>query len=201
VSPFRVGPTDRSRFRRRILTATIAFGVLAASCRSGEARRDTTSVAAVPAGTRPESFVVTPYGIGPLKAGMTIAEARAAVPSLQLPPNAEKADCDYAKSRDLPDSVLVMIGDGRVARLDVLGGSIKTAEGAGIGDTEERIQKLYGNRLTIAPHKYTDGHYLIVRATDPRDSAFAIVFETDGRKVINYRAGRSPAVHYVEGCS
>lgn len=33
------------------------------------------------------------------------------------------------------------------------------------------------------------------------DGASALVFETDGRKVVAIRAGRVPAAEYLEGCS
>ena len=34
------------------------------------------------------------------------------------------------------------------------------------------------------------------------DSSVArIIFETDGKRVVKYRAGRGPQVEYVEGCS
>ena len=41
------------------------------------------------------------------------------------------------------------------------------------------------------------GHYLTVRT---RDKKFAIVFETDGARVTEIRAGGVPSVEYVEGC-
>ncbi|MGQ0538137.1 MAG: hypothetical protein ACT4R6_04255 [Gemmatimonadaceae bacterium] len=51
------------------------------------------------------------------------------------------------------------------------------------------------------PHKYTGptGHYVIVQTTG--DTLHRLIFETDGSRVVRFRAGRSPAVDYVEGCS
>jgi hypothetical protein len=43
------------------------------------------------------------------------------------------------------------------------------------------------------------GHFL--PEARPPDAAHAIVFETDGRRVVTYRAGRRDAVALVEGCS
>lgn len=70
-----------------------------------------------------------------------------------------------------------------------------------IGDSEERIKSLYPNRVAVSPHKYTDGHYLTVTPAEKADSAYRIIFETDGKKVVHYRAGVRPQVEYVEGCS
>ena len=106
----------------------------------------------------------------------------------------------YATADSLPAGVRVMVEQQRVARIDVFEGAVQTAKGARIGDSEERIKRLYPNQVTVSPHKYTDGHYLTVVPTEAADSAYRIVFETDGRRVLRYRAGTRPQVEYVEGC-
>jgi pyruvate/2-oxoglutarate dehydrogenase complex dihydrolipoamide dehydrogenase (E3) component len=76
---------------------------------------------------------------------------------------------------------------------------VLTEQGAGVGDSEQRISELYG-RVTVQFHKYRpEGRNLIV--TDPADSMLRIIFETDSGRVVRYRAGRRPPVDYVEGCS
>jgi len=95
-----------------------------------------------------------------------------------------------------------MVEQGKISRIDVDSGTaIATAAGARIGDTEERIKSLYPGQVTVQPHKYTDGHYLVVTPADAADKDFRIVFETDGNKVTRYRSGKIPSVQYVEGCS
>jgi hypothetical protein len=54
---------------------------------------------------------------------------------------------------------------------------------------------------THASSTNTDGHYLTVVPTSKADSPYRIIFETDGKRVLNYRAGIRPQVEYVEGCS
>lgn len=132
---------------------------------------------------------------------MTIAEAKAALPSLTIAGDTSHGACAYARSSELPDSVSVLIEGGRVGRVSVTGGKTRTAEGAGIGDSEQRIDSLYPGRVKVTPHKYTAGHYLTVQAADARDTVFAIVFETDSGRVRVFHAGREPQVHYVEGCA
>lgn len=87
-----------------------------------------------------------------------------------------------------------------IERVDVDSAGVLTAEGAGVGDAEANVIALYRGRVSVQPHKYTGprGHYLIVTSTG--DTLHRIVFETDGQRVVNYRAGRRPAVDYVEGC-
>ncbi|HKQ57699.1 MAG TPA: hypothetical protein VJY35_07505 [Candidatus Eisenbacteria bacterium] len=140
-------------------------------------------------------------GFGPVRAGMTLAEAEHALgaPLVLLGPKMEP--CHYVMVQGRP-GIAFMVIDGRIARLDVRPqGTVKTAEGAGIGDTEERIQALYPGRVEVQPHKYVDGHYLIVTPAAPADSSYRMIFETDGKRVTGYRTGRLPEVRWIEGCS
>ncbi len=133
---------------------------------------------------------------------MTLAEANGAIASKQSSMTADTSECEYAAWKNGPPGVGVMIASGIVARVDVNDSAITTANGAKIGDTEDRIRELYGARVTSQPHKYDDrGHYLIIAPLSPADSAFRIVFETDGKTVKTFRAGRRPQVEYIEGCS
>ena len=131
---------------------------------------------------------------------MTVDEARAALGIFEVPPNAQKSGCVYASSPRLPRGVSVMVEDGIVGRIDVDTNAIPTSEGARVGDTEERVLKLYGKRVSVSPHKYTDGHYLTVKSPSA-DTSHLIIFETNKDTVTKYRAGRVPQVRYVEGCS
>ena len=147
------------------------------------------------------SWTVNIRGIGPLQAGMSRPQAAAV---MGVPPaviDSAWTDCDYVGFGDMPEGVSFMVEGGTIARLEVRNGRVATEEGARIGDSEDRIRRLYGSRLTVTPHKYVDGHYLTVKPTKAADSAFRIVFETDGRVVTQYRSGRRPPVEYVEGCS
>lgn len=150
-------------------------------------------------------------GIGPLRVGMTVDEARAAMGGDfrqravdgSEPITDPDAGCGYAQSGRLPAGVGVMLERGRVVRVEVVDSAspVATVEGARIGDTEARIQQLYAGRVTVGPHKYTDGHYLTVRPAQPSDTTHLIVFETDGKVVERFRAGQKPQVEYVEGCA
>jgi hypothetical protein len=145
-------------------------------------------------------------GMGPLRVGMTAAEAEAALGHFRVIPfnpgaPADSMACGYAASERLPAGVKVMMEGARVVRLDVVSGDVATAAGARIGDTEARVQQLYPGRVTVGPHKYTDGHYLTVRPAEASDTTHLIVFETDGRVVLRFRGGQKPQVEYVESCA
>jgi hypothetical protein len=141
-------------------------------------------------------------GLGPIQVGMTLADA-VNMGILNENPNMKK-DCDFvfpAVGAGVPDNVGVRIVRGKVARIDVDTGSVTTEDGAKIGDTEEKIRSIYNGDLQVEPHKYvTGGHYMIVMG-DSASAGKAIVFETNGKVVTNFRAGRLPEVKWVEGCS
>jgi hypothetical protein len=95
-------------------------------------------------------------------------------------------------------SLLFLVEDNRVVRVETKDRRFRTASGIRIGDSERKARKVYGKRLEIRAHKYDDdGHYFIVRSVDRRR---ALVMETDGKTVVFIRAGLVPAVEYVEGC-
>ncbi|MGH7651548.1 MAG: hypothetical protein ACREMS_06860 [Gemmatimonadaceae bacterium] len=142
-------------------------------------------------------MTVTERGIGPIRIGMTVAEAAKAIGGGFAAPKGGTAGCTYAVLTKAPPGLAIMLQDGRVARVDVRSGSIATAAGARIGDSEARIKSLY-RKVVTTPHKYiSGGHYLTVTQSD---SNHYIVFETDGTKVTSYRAGRVPEVDQVESC-
>jgi hypothetical protein len=147
----------------------------------------------------PTQMFVTEYGIGPIRTGMTVAQAAKAVGGGFGPPPGGSSGCGYAVLTKAPEGVAIMIQNGKVVRVEVRSGPIPTSLGARIGNSETRIKSLYAGRVVSTPHKYVpDGHYLTVTPTD--NSANRIVFETDGQQVTEYRAGQLPAVEYVERC-
>ena len=130
---------------------------------------------------------------------MTLDQANAAVGnSLDLPSVLQ--ECDYTRTKNSPAGINFMIEKGRIVRVDIRNNKeVKTAEGAGIGDTEAKVKSLYPGQVTVRPAKYDNGHTLLVTPRNgPADNR--IVFETDGKTVTQFRSGKLPAVEYVEAC-
>lgn len=154
---------------------------------------------AAPAPAPTAAWTVTSSGIGPLRAGMTVAEANKAVGGGFSSPTGADPACSYAKFAQAPNGVAVMLANNKIARVEVRSGTTATADGARIGDSEAKINSLYKGQVTATPHKYiSGGHYLTVTPAD--GSQNGIVFETDGKVVKEYRAGALPAVQLVERC-
>lgn len=194
-----------SRTTQSIVVVIVAC--LWGACTSGGTRTDTIrSDSAAPATsmsmTVPDSaWVVTPHGIGPLRIGMTRGQVEAVLGALvPAPGDSGWRQCAVVSPAGLPGGVRLMVEGGTIARVDVDSERVATAAGARIGDSAGHILDLYTNRVATAPLKYGSGHTLTVTPAEPADTAFRLVFETDGQRVTRYRAGRLPAVAYVEGC-
>jgi hypothetical protein len=140
-------------------------------------------------------------GLGQLQVGMTLTEAVNMGLVNERPDM--KPSCDFvfpAVGAGIPFGVNVMVVKGKIARIDVDTGTVTTEDGVKIGDTEDRVKSVYGDELQIQPHKYIEGgHYMTVKG-DSASAGKAIVFETDGKRVTMFRAGRIPEVEWVEGC-
>jgi hypothetical protein len=146
---------------------------------------------------------------GPFQLGAPLSDALPVLGEAALK-DAEDAtlrlNCDAMSWPFLPDGAwLLVLRDSvevpaQIERVDITKPGVRTAEGAGVGDTEARVLELYRGNVRVEPHKYTGptGHYLVV--TNARDTLHRIIFETDGQRVTRYRAGRRPAVELVEQC-
>lgn len=149
----------------------------------------------------PAPWTVDAEGIGRVRTGVTIAQLAEALGTDVKPVYDYNPSCTHVRPPGLPPGVALMIVDDTVARVEVDSAGILTAEGAGVGDTESSVILLYQGQVEVEPHKYTgpQGHYLVV--SPPNDTLHKIIFETDGERIVRYRAGRLPAVRFVEGCS
>ena len=172
-------------------STSCAFLLLLAltACGRTEPAPAATGGAAVPAA--PAEWRVSEAGVGPIAIGMRGDDLQGKIDTL-----GRVGECVYAKPLERPAGVLVMLVDGTVTRIDVIDSATPTAAGARVGDSEARVKELYP-AARVQPHKYTDGHYLVVDTAPER----RLIFETDGMKVTRFRAGALPSVDWVEGCS
>ncbi|MBD2058000.1 hypothetical protein H6F88_18590 [Oculatella sp. FACHB-28] len=145
---------------------------------------------------------LTLNGIGPVRVGMTLAEAEQAA---RVPiPAADTDDngCGYTQPQGI-ENLLLMVTDNQIARVDVVRDStIRTLNGAGIGNTRAEIEAMYPGQIEVSPHEYVQGgHYLTYVPTDVSDRNYRIVFETDENDIVTrLRSGKLPEVTWVETC-
>jgi hypothetical protein len=142
---------------------------------------------------------VTLSGIGPIQVGVSLWEALKDLDELVL--GDEDYECSMVKLQSAECGLWVMVGRGRVLRVDVTQGNYRTAEGIGIGSTEAAVKKAFGTRIKSRPNQYTEGaEDLWVDAT-VKGNARSMLFEVEGGKVVRFRAGEADAVSWVEGCN
>jgi hypothetical protein len=128
---------------------------------------------------------------------MTVSEASSVLGSSLKKTNEESEGCYFVKAEVGPKGLSFMVVNNKIVRVDVYEGQLATENGARISDSEERIKSLYSDQFKVDDHAYTDkGHYIQIRRGN-----YMIVFETDGKQVTSYRAGKIPEVQYIEGCS
>ena len=156
---------------------------------------------------------VTINSIGPVKIGMNLPETAAAANTrlyvsyggsdscYYLQTEGELKGVSFMVTKDDVKSRLQYITSDVIARVDVDNPKITTVSGAKVGDTEARIKSLYPGQIKVTPHTYIKGHYLTFTPKNKDEQNYRIVFETDGQRVIRYRAGKLPEVEYIEGCS
>lgn len=151
-------------------------------------------------GERARGLVVSHDSFGPVKIGMTLSQASRAL-GVRVTRGAgyDGDDCYYATPRGDFKGIAFMLSGARIVRIDVESGQYATDRGAKIGDSEERIKRLYKGEYKVSRHKYFEaGRYIEVEIKGGR---YSIIFETDGKRVTTYRVGRPEQVGYVERCS
>ena len=200
-------PASRRSPRVALLAALLS------ACGPGGTARDATrdtrdtpaSRTAAPApvapGARADAWTVEAAGIGPVRTGVTLRALSAALGESVRAAYDVFETCDHVQPAALPPGVALMVIADTVVRVDVDSAGVRTPEGAQVGDAQARVLALYPGRVRDEPHHYEgpEGRYPIVEM--PGDTLHRIVFETDGRRVTSYRAGRRPAVDYVEVCA
>lgn len=169
-----------------------------------------TAAMAVTPVTPPPALTVEGYG--PVKIGMTRAQAErvlGAKLNMYFLDDTDPNACGTGARADgkNPD-VIYMLEDGKIVRIDVItldtgtpsAPPVRTAKGIGLGSTEAQVRAAYGAAVKVEPHPYLEnaGHYLVVKSPGGKTG---IIFETDLKKVIGFRAGVYPPVSYIEGCA
>jgi hypothetical protein len=138
--------------------------------------------------------------LGPVRAGMSVEQVLRLADFSGLERKQAAEECWYLRysgGRSDPAFQLMIIG-GRVVRMELLG-ALHTYSGVHIGSTEAELERIYGARLDVQPHKYDEkGHTITWRSPD---GAYGLRFETSAGKVTAIQSGPWEHLNYVEGCS
>jgi hypothetical protein len=126
-------------------------------------------------------------GIGPVRVGMTLAEARAAAGvTLELTTTEHCRSLQPAGSD--PFVTLIATAPGEVVDVISAGPGTATVSGVRIGSTEQDVLAAYGERADVVnPGERV--HRVVYRATDPALRAYALVFGIGDGRVTSMHAG------------
>jgi hypothetical protein len=197
--------------RKGVAGAALIALALAACSQQGDGDRARTGGsgdgAAAPSTEEPRispttgAWMVDTSGAGPLRIGMTVAEANAAVPGGLSQSTGLEPACDEVRPRD-PSlaGVLPMFEQNRLVRVAIDSLRAVTREGLRLGDPASRVRMLYPNART-RPNKYDERltEYIALPGA-PADTLHRLLIATDASKVVYIVTGLYPAVEYVEGC-
>ena len=165
----------------------------------------TESAAVTQPGRLDTSAVVRLDGVGPVRVGMTIDEARRVAgdggKSIFPPPC---PSLGYSVGGSLV--LLTASGGEQVDAVSVSGGDLKTDAGVGIGSTVEDLGRAYGalnihaRVASVNGLPTTSASRYIYQPTDPALSAYAIAFDVEGGIVRSLRSGLRSRVLADQAC-
>jgi len=124
---------------------------------------------------------------------------------------ADPAQCEQYRPENAPEGMLLMLVDGRLARISLIRESaIETAAGVGVGAEAAAVKSAYGAKAQASPHKYegAPAEYVTIWETDRSGEAYVTDDAARGVRYVIGGDGRvqsihvgGPAIQYVEGCS
>ena len=142
---------------------------------------------------------ITTVGLDTVHFGMTAAAAQKAA-GTPFTPKSPVGDCYMATPNKAPEGITFWIVDGTVERVDIDTPEITTRSGAGIGNTEDRIMGMFGDRMQISPMPDGSGNLLAFVPRDEADKEYRVMFQSDGKHVVRLWSGKLPWVQYLDGC-
>ena len=142
---------------------------------------------------------VSTVGIDRIMFGMTLHDAQVAAGS-QFTPITPVGHCFLVVPEAGQAGLTFWVVAGTVERVDVDTRTITTRSGAGIGDTEERIRELFGERIHTTALPDGSGNLLAYVPKDVADATYRVMFLSNGLQITRVWAGRLPWAEELGGC-
>lgn len=142
---------------------------------------------------------VSTVGIDRIMFGMTVHDAQVAAGS-RFTPVTRIGHCYLVTPDDGQAGLTFWVVAGTVERVDVDTRTITTRSGAGIGNTEDRIREMFGERIHTTPLPDGSGNLLAYIPKDVADATYRVMFLTNGVQVTRLWAGRLPWAEELGGC-
>ncbi|MFV1989929.1 MAG: hypothetical protein ACC652_04225 [Acidimicrobiales bacterium] len=175
-----------------VVTTTTTQGI-ASSTTAGETPPDFSGPSLIT-----EESAITTAGLGVIRIGMTPDEAEKAANDRQLRRDGGSDACYVSVLERSPGSISFIFSNGVFATVVVDDQSVATSSGARVGDSEQQILDLFGDKIVATD--IPTGRNLTFVPSDPGFENDRVVFRTDGTAVVQIRAGTLPEVGAENGC-
>ncbi len=142
---------------------------------------------------------VSTVGIDRIMFGMTLHDAQVAAGS-QFTPITPVGHCFLVVPEAGQAGLTFWVVAGTVERVDVDTRTITTRSGAGIGDTEDRIREMFGERIHTTALPDGSGNLLAYIPKDVADATYRVMFVSNGLQITRMWAGRLPWAEELGGC-
>jgi hypothetical protein len=142
---------------------------------------------------------LTVDGLDLVRLGMSIADAEKRLGRKFRPKTEfENDSCWMTEILDDTGGPVFMISDGKIVRIEIWAGVLRTDSGIALGSPEQAIRDVYRDRVVATPSAYdpTGFDFRVLGA----DAKAAMLFETSDGKVVTFRTGLIPMVDYIEQC-
>lgn len=184
--------------RRAVLAAALACSsMLFASQASAD-----TGTRVAPAQAAGSTRLITPRGIGRVRIGMTLSQARRASHRRITGGTRDiNPGCSYARVPSMKLSLMMI--NHRISRIETRSSGLHTIGGISVGDDDSSVFDFFGgDRVKKYPHVYVPGgRYLRLDWGRGRYAKKGLLYVTDADGTITeIYSGRRATLGYVEGC-
>ncbi len=133
----------------------------------------------------PPEWVVLLRSVGPVRFGMTLAEARSATGGRV------RSSSEHTCFEATDAQITFFQEGGRIFGADVSDPNVRTRSGIGIGSTVADIRRAYGSsNVRVAQLTYGDGQYATYQPSDHSDRGYSVVFYLGDGRVESFMTGR-----------
>ncbi len=164
----------------------------------------TTTVAGEPPAFEGDSLItsespISTSGLGLIRTDMTQDEAEKAANDRMLRLDDGTDVCYLTELERSPGEITFIFNNGVLGAVVVDDDSVATLSGAQVGNTEQEILDLFGDKIVATD--IADGRNLTFVPSDEGFEDDRVVFRTDGTLVVQIRSGRLPEVGAENGCA
>ena len=151
--------------------------------------------------TLTDSSSLSTVGLDQVLFGQTANQAQRAAGTRFTPITPINGVCYQATPDNGPEGITFWITGGTVERIDIDTPGLTTRSGAGLGNTEVRINEMFGERIVTTPLPDGSGNLLAYVPQDESDKEFRVMFVSDGDTIVRLWSGRLPWAEVLSaGC-